>query len=88
MPNGAHIRLGFGCACGLVHPRGRPHMPYARTCAHHRGMRSPLRACGELASRLQAFTMDAKLSAAVQEAFLRMHDRKLIYRDNRLVNWC
>ncbi len=86
MPNGAHIRLGFGCACGLVHPRGRPHTPYARTCAHHRGMRSSLRA--SVSCRLQAFTMDAKLSAAVQEAFLRMHDRKLIYRDNRLVNWC
>lgn len=33
------------------------------------------------------FTMDDKLSAAVLEAFLRMHDKGLIYRDNRLVNW-
>eukprot|EP00208_Stichococcus_sp_RCC1054_P003787 CAMPEP_0206141402 /NCGR_PEP_ID=MMETSP1473-20131121/12794_1 /ASSEMBLY_ACC=CAM_ASM_001109 /TAXON_ID=1461547 /ORGANISM="Stichococcus sp, Strain RCC1054" /LENGTH=1079 /DNA_ID=CAMNT_0053535961 /DNA_START=148 /DNA_END=3387 /DNA_ORIENTATION=+ len=33
------------------------------------------------------FTMDEKLSAAVLEAFLRMHERGLIYRDNRLVNW-
>jgi valyl-tRNA synthetase len=31
--------------------------------------------------------MDDKLSAAVLEAFLRMHDKGLIYRDNRLVNW-
>lgn len=35
----------------------------------------------------QVFTMDDKLSAAVLEAFLRMHERGLIYRDNRLVNW-
>lgn len=35
----------------------------------------------------QAFTMDANLSAAVQEAFLRLHGKGLIYRDHRLVNW-
>ena len=35
----------------------------------------------------QAFTMDANLSAAVQEAFLRLHAEGLIYRDHRLVNW-
>ena len=34
-----------------------------------------------------AFTMDAKLSAAVQEAFLRLYKQKLIYRAQRLVNW-
>ena len=33
------------------------------------------------------FTMDAQLSAAVKEAFLRLHASGLIYRDNRLVNW-
>eukprot|EP00798_Chlamydomonas_sp_ICE-L_P023645 gene23645-9174_t len=38
-------------------------------------------------SRL-AFTMDANLSAAVQEAFVRMHEQGIVYRDNRLVNWC
>ncbi|CAG9465555.1 unnamed protein product [Pedinophyceae sp. YPF-701] len=36
----------------------------------------------------EAFTMDANLSAAVQEAFVRLHADGLIYRDNRLVNWC
>jgi valyl-tRNA synthetase len=36
----------------------------------------------------QAFTMDDNLSAAVVEAFVRMHEQGLIYRDNRLVNWC
>lgn len=35
----------------------------------------------------QAFTMDANLSTAVQEAFLRLHGEGLIYRDHRLVNW-
>ncbi|XP_061919856.1 valine--tRNA ligase isoform X1 [Entelurus aequoreus] len=33
------------------------------------------------------FTMDSKLSYAVQEAFIRMHDEGVIYRSNRLVNW-
>ena len=36
----------------------------------------------------QAFTMDENLSAAVKEAFVRLHAEGLIYRDNRLVNWC
>jgi valyl-tRNA synthetase len=35
-----------------------------------------------------AFTMDDNLSAAVLEAFVRLHRDGLIYRDNRLVNWC
>jgi len=34
-----------------------------------------------------AFTMDEKLSRAVLEAFVRLHDDKLIYRSKRLVNW-
>ncbi|XP_027145509.1 valine--tRNA ligase [Larimichthys crocea] len=33
------------------------------------------------------FTMDSKLSYAVQEAFIRMHDEGVIYRSKRLVNW-
>ncbi|MEW5312672.1 MAG: hypothetical protein WDW38_004288 [Sanguina aurantia] len=35
----------------------------------------------------QAFTLDDNLSAAVLEAFVRMHESGVIYRDNRLVNW-
>ena len=31
--------------------------------------------------------MDANLSAAVLEAFVRLHADGLIYRENRLVNW-
>ncbi|KAJ3340349.1 hypothetical protein HDU83_007111, partial [Entophlyctis luteolus] len=34
------------------------------------------------------FTMDPNPSAAVTEAFVRLHDEGIIYRENRLVNWC
>ncbi|KAH9456774.1 hypothetical protein Pst134EB_012975 [Puccinia striiformis f. sp. tritici] len=34
------------------------------------------------------FTMDPQLSKAVVEAFVRLHDEGVIYRSNRLVNWC
>ena len=33
------------------------------------------------------FTMDPKLSRAVTEVFVRLHDEGLIYRGQRLVNW-
>ncbi len=33
------------------------------------------------------FTMDAKMSRAVIEVFVRLHDEGLIYRGKRLVNW-
>jgi valyl-tRNA synthetase len=32
--------------------------------------------------------MDENLSEAVVEAFVRLHDEGIIYRANRLVNWC
>ena len=32
--------------------------------------------------------MDKNLSAAVTETFVRLHEQGLIYRSNRLVNWC
>ncbi|GAB5587672.1 valine--tRNA ligase [Umbelopsis nana] len=35
-----------------------------------------------------AFTMDPKLSKAVVETFVRLHREDIIYRANRLVNWC
>lgn len=35
----------------------------------------------------EAFTMDKQLSAAVVEAFVRLHTEGLIYRHNRLVHW-
>jgi len=33
------------------------------------------------------FTMDSKMSSAVAEVFVRLHDEGLIYRGKRLVNW-
>lgn len=36
----------------------------------------------------EAFTMDTRMSEAVIEAFVRLHEEGLIYRSNRLVNWC
>ena len=36
----------------------------------------------------ERFTMDEGLSRAVRVAFVRMYDDGLIYRGERLVNWC
>ncbi len=36
----------------------------------------------------EAFTMDANLSEAVLEIFKRLYDAKLIYRAERIINWC
>jgi len=35
-----------------------------------------------------AFTMNPQLSKAVIENFCRLHEEGIIYRANRLVNWC
>ena len=35
----------------------------------------------------ERFTMDQDLSEAVSEAFVRMHDKGLIYRGEYMVNW-
>jgi valyl-tRNA synthetase len=34
------------------------------------------------------FTMDPELSVAVREAFVRLFEQGLMYRANRMVNWC
>lgn len=36
----------------------------------------------------EKFTMDDALSRVVREVFVRLYDDHLIYRGNRLVNWC
>jgi len=36
----------------------------------------------------EAFTMDANLSRAVQTIFKRLYDAELIYRAERIINWC
>jgi valyl-tRNA synthetase len=34
------------------------------------------------------FTMDEELSRVVREVFVRLYDEGMIYRGNRIVNWC
>jgi len=36
----------------------------------------------------ERFTFDEGLSMAVREVFVRLYEECLIYRDNRLINWC
>jgi len=36
----------------------------------------------------ERFTMDEGLSTAVREVFVSLYEDGLIYRDNRLINWC
>jgi valyl-tRNA synthetase len=36
----------------------------------------------------ERFTMDEGLTRAVREVFVRLYEEGLIYRDNRLINWC
>jgi valyl-tRNA synthetase len=36
----------------------------------------------------ERFTMDEGLTKAVREAFVRLHEEGLIYRAERLINWC
>ncbi len=36
----------------------------------------------------ERFTMDEGLSKAVREVFVHLYEDGLIYRDNRLINWC
>src|SRR5207253_162250 len=38
--------------------------------------------------RRMKFTMDADMSEAVKEAFVRLHEQGLMYRATRLINWC
>ncbi|MBM7616321.1 valine--tRNA ligase [Alkaliphilus hydrothermalis] len=36
----------------------------------------------------ERFTMDETLSKAVQEVFINLYEKGLIYRSNRIINWC
>ncbi|MDX9714522.1 MAG: valine--tRNA ligase [Dissulfurispiraceae bacterium] len=36
----------------------------------------------------ERFTLDEGLSDAVREVFVQLYEEGLIYRDNRLINWC
>jgi valyl-tRNA synthetase len=72
-------KLGLGSqAFGLLKP-----------LRYHQKINSVLRRMGgSFDWTREAFTMDANLSAAVTETFVRLHEEGTIYRANRLVNWC
>lgn len=36
----------------------------------------------------EAFTLDENLSKAVEEVFIRLYEKDLIYRGDRIINWC
>jgi valyl-tRNA synthetase len=36
----------------------------------------------------ERFTMDEQLSEAVQEVFIRLYEKGLIYKGKRIINWC
>jgi valyl-tRNA synthetase len=38
--------------------------------------------------RYERFTMDEKLSAAVQSAFIHLYEKGLIYQGDYIINWC
>jgi valyl-tRNA synthetase len=38
--------------------------------------------------RRERFTMDPGLSHAVREVFVRLYEKKLIYRGHRIIHWC
>lgn len=59
------------------------------THKYHDSITASLRRLGgSLDWTREAFTMDENLSAAVTESFVRLHEEGIIYRANRLVNWC
>nr|OQO28449.1 hypothetical protein B0A51_02998 [Rachicladosporium sp. CCFEE 5018] len=56
---------------------------------YHKKINTVLRRLGgSLDWSREAFTMDDNLSAAVRKLFVQLHEEGLIYRSNRLVNWC
>ena len=36
----------------------------------------------------ERFTMDEGCSAAVQKVFIKLYDKKLVYKGSRIINWC
>lgn len=55
---------------------------------YHQRIKSQIKKLGaSYAWTREAFTLNPRLSKAVVETFVRLHDEGIIYRDNRLVNW-
>ena len=56
---------------------------------HGREITNQLKRLGSsLDWKRERFTMDDGLSAAVREVFVRLYEEKLIYRGERIINWC
>ena len=56
---------------------------------HHGGITSQLRRMGcSLDWKRERFTMDAGFSRAVREVFVSLYEEGLIYRGERIINWC
>lgn len=56
---------------------------------YHKNINGQLRRLGgSMDWSREAFTMDENFSAAVAETFVTLHEEGIIYRANRLVNWC
>lgn len=74
------------------HDLGRPELVkriWAWKDDYHSRIRTVLdRMGGSFDWTREAFTMDENLTAAVTETFVKLHEDGLIYRSNRLVNWC
>ncbi|MBY0471699.1 valine--tRNA ligase [bacterium] len=56
---------------------------------HGSKIKNQLRRLGSsLDWKRERFTMDEGLSKAVREVFVRLYEEKLIYRGERIINWC
>ncbi|KAI2144837.1 hypothetical protein LOZ28_001363 [Ophidiomyces ophidiicola] len=64
-------------------------MIWAWTHKYHNSITTSMRSMGgSLDWTREAFTMDENFSAAVTDTFVQLHEEGIIYRANRLVNWC
>ncbi|NIT03700.1 valine--tRNA ligase [Candidatus Saccharibacteria bacterium] len=62
---------------------------YNFTQKNKKAMYDQLRALGASCGwSKEKFTLDPKISDTVLETFVRLHKRELVYRGERLVNWC
>jgi valyl-tRNA synthetase len=56
---------------------------------HHKIIASQMRRTGSsLDWKRERFTMDEGLSSAVREVFVKLYEEGLIYRGERIINWC
>ncbi|WP_202711385.1 valine--tRNA ligase [Sporosalibacterium faouarense] len=62
---------------------------WAWTDEYHANITNQLRKLGVSCDwSKERFTLDEGLSDAVEEVFIKLHEKGLIYRGNRIINWC